>query len=260
MPDSTLENQYLKLLTQRWHIYNSIFGLRNFDQRIKKRAAREGGKKSLEELVKLVSVKDQRLLDVGSCCGEFLFEAVQAGAIGYGVEPDELSLEVSRLLFQINHTEVKLEPAYAESLPFPANTFDIVVSIFILEHTKNPEQAILEMIRVLKPGGKLWLRCPNYLYPYERHYKKYYFPGLPKFIEQIYFNFVSGRKTNYFLNLKRTTPSFVLKILNKHHLAYQDLSAQSSKLRSVLDWLLSRVRIYPEINLFITKDQTGLGL
>jgi ubiquinone/menaquinone biosynthesis C-methylase UbiE len=255
MPDIKLEDKYLDLLTKRWSIYNSIFGLDNFELRIQKRANREGGKKSLEELEQIFPIKGKKLLDVGSCCGEFLFEAVKAGAIGYGIEPDELSLEVSKLLFEINNIEVKLNRAYAEFLPFAPGTFDIVVSIFILEHVKEPEKAILEMVRVLKPGGKLWLRCPNYFYPYERHYKKYYFPLLPKFIEQIYFNIVSGKKTRYFMNLNRITPNFVFKILKKHNLKYQDFSAGKQQ-KGIMLKLLGRIGLYSEINLLISKGGT----
>ena len=41
----------------------------------------------------------------------------------------------------------------AEKLPFKDNSFDIVMSFGLLEHFSDPKQAILEMVRVLKPGG-----------------------------------------------------------------------------------------------------------
>jgi len=41
----------------------------------------------------------------------------------------------------------------AEKLPFKANSFDVVMSFGLLEHFKDPPQAIDEMGRVLKPGG-----------------------------------------------------------------------------------------------------------
>ena len=52
------------------------------------------------------------------------------------------------------------KPNYVSSvykLPFNTNTFDIVLSTQVLEHLEHPQQAIDEMYRVLKPGGKIIL-------------------------------------------------------------------------------------------------------
>lgn len=43
----------------------------------------------------------------------------------------------------------------AESLPFPANTFDTVVSTLVLCTVPDPAAAIHEALRVLRPGGQL---------------------------------------------------------------------------------------------------------
>ncbi len=46
-------------------------------------------------------------------------------------------------------------------IPFDENTFDIVVSSEVIEHTPDPGKAIHELFRVLKPGGILILSVPN---------------------------------------------------------------------------------------------------
>lgn len=51
--------------------------------------------------------------------------------------------------------------AGVENLPFEARTFDGVYSFEVLEHIIDPEIAIREMVRVLKPGGFLLLSMPN---------------------------------------------------------------------------------------------------
>jgi ubiquinone/menaquinone biosynthesis C-methylase UbiE len=47
--------------------------------------------------------------------------------------------------------------ADARSMPFPDGEFDAAWSIWVLEHVPNPEQALREMRRVVKPNGLLFL-------------------------------------------------------------------------------------------------------
>ncbi len=48
-----------------------------------------------------------------------------------------------------------------EQIPLPADTFDAVISIVVLEHTRRPQQVVDEMARVMRPHGKLFLVVPN---------------------------------------------------------------------------------------------------
>lgn len=70
-----------------------------------------------------------------------------------------------------------------ETLPFPANTFDLVLSHEVLEHVQDDQQAICEIVRTLRPGGRLILFCPNRGYPFETHgvywRGKYHFGNIP---------------------------------------------------------------------------------
>jgi ubiquinone/menaquinone biosynthesis C-methylase UbiE len=47
--------------------------------------------------------------------------------------------------------------ADARAMPFQDNEFDAVWTVWVLEHIPNPEQALSEIRRVLKPGGLLYL-------------------------------------------------------------------------------------------------------
>jgi ubiquinone/menaquinone biosynthesis C-methylase UbiE len=48
-----------------------------------------------------------------------------------------------------------------EPLPFPDNYFDIVVMIDVVEHLYDPDYAISEVRRVLRPGGFIVISTPN---------------------------------------------------------------------------------------------------
>lgn len=59
--------------------------------------------------------------------------------------------------------------AAGEYLPFPSHHFDLVFSNEVIEHVIDDRLTVGEMIRVLKPGGRLALFCPNVGYPVETH-------------------------------------------------------------------------------------------
>jgi len=52
-------------------------------------------------------------------------------------------------------------------LKFEDDIFDVAVCMSILEHVPYPQQAISELHRVLKPGGKIWVQLP-FAYPYHQ--------------------------------------------------------------------------------------------
>jgi 2-polyprenyl-3-methyl-5-hydroxy-6-metoxy-1,4-benzoquinol methylase len=104
-----------------------------------------------------------RLLDVG--CGNRPYEKTFfAGASEY-IGCDYLS-ERSR-------PDVVCS---ATNLTFPDNAFDTVVSTEVLEHVPEPQQAINEMYRVLKPGGYLILSTPMYWPRHEVPYDFFRYP------------------------------------------------------------------------------------
>ena len=48
----------------------------------------------------------------------------------------------------------------ARTLPFPDNTFDVVITSEVLEHIQDDVAAIGEMVRVLRPGGRFAATVP----------------------------------------------------------------------------------------------------
>ncbi len=79
-----------------------------------------------------------------------------------------LDIEFSRLQVAKTRNENVINGA-GEALPFPSRTFDLLLSHEVLEHVQNDRAAIEESVRVLKPGGRLVLFCPNRGYPFETH-------------------------------------------------------------------------------------------
>lgn len=73
--------------------------------------------------------------------------------------------------------------AAAEYVPYPADTFDLILSHEVIEHVQDDRAALVEMARVLKPGGRAIIFCPNRWYPFETHGHywrgKYHFGNTP---------------------------------------------------------------------------------
>ena len=59
--------------------------------------------------------------------------------------------------------------AVGERLPYGDGLLDIVFSHEVIEHVQDDRQMLVEALRVLRPGGRLLLFCPNRLYPFETH-------------------------------------------------------------------------------------------
>jgi SAM-dependent methyltransferase len=70
-----------------------------------------------------------------------------------------------------------------EHLPYPGGSFEVVLSNEVIEHVQDDRLALAEMARVLRPGGRLVLFCPNRWYPVETHgvywHGQYHFGNIP---------------------------------------------------------------------------------
>lgn len=88
----------------------------------------------------------------------------------------------------------------ALDLPFPDDSFDTVVSTEVLEHVPNPQRALREMHRVLKPGGFLILSTPQYWPRHEVPYDFFRYPydGLLHLVKE------SGLETQKVFNRGRS--------------------------------------------------------
>lgn len=82
-------------------------------------------------------------------------------AVGLEIELDRAQEAAARRLIVINGA--------GENLAFEAEKFDLVLSHEVLEHVADDRKCVEEIVRVLKPGGRLTLFVPNRGYPFETH-------------------------------------------------------------------------------------------
>ena len=96
-----------------------------------------------------------RVLDVACGTGVVAVTAARRGAIVTGLDLTPQLLDVARDNAQIAGVDVDWHEGDAESLPFPADSFDVVVSQFGHMFAPQPDVALGEMLRVLKPDGTI---------------------------------------------------------------------------------------------------------
>ncbi|WP_365998310.1 class I SAM-dependent methyltransferase [Mycolicibacterium sp.] len=111
------------------------------------------------------------LIDVGCGAGRHSFEAFRRGADVIAFDQDVAELDnVDAILQAMQQQGEAPASAKAEAvkgdaldLPYDDDSFDFVIASEILEHVPADERAIDELIRVLKPGGRLAVTVPRWL-------------------------------------------------------------------------------------------------
>lgn len=172
------------------------------------------------ELIKKYLVKNKEILEVGGgihLLTSFLHQNYNINSIepgGFADFTDELRNKIV-LKNKLNVHTTTLEK-------FDSNKkFDFIFSMNVLEHTNHIEQHIKSCINLLKDDKSiLFIQCPNYTFPFEPHFYKWFIPFFPNFTFQILKKkslikeFGKKKYENIFNNLNFDCTYFNIKKLN----------------------------------------------
>ena len=140
-------NQHISAFRDEIETFNAAQSNRNLLD-----AIRKYNNSMIDEMNSIRQLKGTLILDIGaSPHGYALIRAMERGAalyIGIGLDIDECRYVVGSsgnagMLLKMDGT----------SLQFPDNFFDEIISISTFEHLSDVDAAIMEIARVLKPGG-----------------------------------------------------------------------------------------------------------
>jgi SAM-dependent methyltransferase len=98
-----------------------------------------------------------RVLDVGCGAGQVVGRLSEAGYEAYGVDVSEPNIERARKFSS------RCEFYDGKHLPFPDRHFASIGALNVLEHVEEPEDFIVEVVRVAEPGGRVLISSPNFL-------------------------------------------------------------------------------------------------
>jgi SAM-dependent methyltransferase len=127
--------------------------------------------------------QDRRLEMIRQAAGDRLHGTILEDGCGVGVYVDRLAPMVN-LIFgleydlaraheasQLNryHPNAHVLCAAGEGLPFPDAVFDLILSHEVLEHVQDDRLTVKEVVRSLRPGGRLVVFAPNRGYLFETH-------------------------------------------------------------------------------------------
>lgn len=90
------------------------------------------------------------IIDIGCSSGKYLNDRM----IGADISLEKLKKSKSKLLINLD---------VEQNLCFPENSFDFILFSEVLEHLRNPEEALKNIFYILKPKGKILLTTPHKL-------------------------------------------------------------------------------------------------
>jgi len=104
-----------------------------------------------------------RVLEIGCAPGKHLaYLAKVRGARVCGLDYSEPGIANSRELFQRLGLEAEFRCEDLHQSTFPERSFDVVYSLGVVEHFRNPNPAIQRHLTMAKPGGVVLITVPNY--------------------------------------------------------------------------------------------------
>lgn len=109
---------------------------------------------AIEQYIQSASLqyKNKKILDIG--CGTGYYTRF------FGVQNDVTGIDLLSCV-EKRYKNFRFVKGDATALPFPKESFELVVSFDVIEHIENDRKMVSEAYRVLKKGGQLLIGTPN---------------------------------------------------------------------------------------------------
>lgn len=112
------------------------------------------------EILKEISWRNKKVLDVGCGTGLFAYTAAKKGAVVLGIDFSETAINIAKEKYRLPN--LYFEKSDAKEIQ---GKYDIIVSIGTLEHMDNPLKILQIFKNHLKQNGRIIITSPNWTNP-----------------------------------------------------------------------------------------------
>jgi SAM-dependent methyltransferase len=177
-----------------------------------------------------------RILDAGCGSGRNMVELARHGTVtGVELSPTSVRLACERGIGEV------IEGSVLE-MPFSADSFDLAVSLDVIEHLEDDLGALREMRRTVAPGGSLLVTVPAYPWLWSghdeinHHHRRYTRRSLERVAEEAGWEQV---RTTYFNSLLLPA-AIILRVLDRLSTKTTESSLDLWVPPNPFNWLLER--------------------
>lgn len=254
LEDEDLKNKITSHIIDYWR-YLNIQIYCNKDDAIKSFINDEKTKVDFVDRIEkeIFKLKGKSVLDVGCGIGGVLVSCALRGAkvAGFDLGENDIKIAKSRVK-SYDIDDVSIFKGNAENIPFPDNSFDIVVATSVLEHVKDLKKGIKEMIRVTKHDGFFCTTFPSPTFPREAHYKVFFIPYLPKSFSKLYLR-LRGFNPDFFMKFityPYPSVSKIERIFRENGMKVQNITERNILLKFKDPTSIENKRIRSAVNIF----------
>ena len=213
--------------------FKTTLGLPDWEKRVENYITGKRAETVFSNVGPLLDFDNKTVLDLGTGFGCLAGLMAEKVATYVGIEPSQRVKMAGKRFDSLPN--IHFIQSVGEYLPFPDNSFDIVICHDVLEHVCDPQEVTSEIVRVLRDQGEAIVTAANYLGFYEPHYSVFYFPLCPKFLGRLYLR-LRGRDPSFLDTVNYTTRGKCAKYLKKAasgatHLEYYEFELENLRYR-----------------------------
>lgn len=188
-------------------------------------------------------IKNCKMLDIGTGSGVIASELGNISKSVYSIDIIDERISKNNFVFK----KVK-----NEKLPFKDNEFDIVISNHVMSHVKNDKMHLMEIRRILKEDGIVYLSMLNRIWPLEPNFNLLFLSWLPKKLADSYVRFC---RKGYYYNVNPLTYFKFTKKIRKFF-TYEDVTIRIIRNKRVMPTMIySALKIFSPVWIFILRKR-----